>query len=213
MKTGKWLAIIIVPAIIGVCVFSAIGTGTVYSAQIDPETKNSILNATVQIYMFSLIRNDGAANAGDARLTLGEAQQNLDARHGYYMGHGVGTLIATDQGTLIVTHDHWGDVLEIADLVEFRDAKGRTLQTTTGLEFRMSILYRDLGTMIIIAPAGVNLVPAQLGDSQQVTLNSQALITRKNPDGSGSLEVIAAEIKSIEIFQGQQAWRLDTLNG
>jgi hypothetical protein len=213
MKTGKWLAIIVVPAIIGVCVFSAFGTGRAYSAQIVPEAKNAILNATVQIYMFSLIRNDGSSNTGDARLTLGEAQQGLDAKHGYYMGHGVGTLVATDQGTLIVTHDHWGEVLEIADLVEVRDAKGCTLQTTTGLEFRMSILYRDMGTMVLIAPAGVNLVPARLGDSSLVSLHTKALITRQNPDGSGSLEVIAAEIKSTENFKGQEAWRLDTLDG
>jgi hypothetical protein len=163
--------------------------------------------------MFSLMRDGALANAGDARLTLGEAQQHIDGEVSYYMGHGLGTLVATDQGVLIVTHDHWGDVLEIADVVEFRDASGRPLQTITGLEFRMSVLYRDSGTMVIVAPAGINLAPAKLGDSRQVPLERKVLITRQNPDGSGGVQVIEAEVKSAEIFEGRNAWMLDTLNG
>ncbi|MBN1147776.1 MAG: hypothetical protein JXA78_11015 [Anaerolineales bacterium] len=187
MKTGKGLIIVIITLVIGVCVFSAVGAMAGYSPEVDLGTQKNILDATVQIYMFSLMRDGALANASDARLTLGEAQQHIAGDVSYCMGHGLGTLVMTDQGALIVTHDHWGEVLESADVVEFRDASGRPLQTITGIEFRMSVLYRDAGTMVLVAPAGVNLVPANLGDSRQAPLEGVVLITRQNPDGSGSV--------------------------
>ena len=213
MKTGKWLMFMLIPLVLGVN-FSPLLRGMAgYSPEIDPETEKSILNATVQIYKYSLMRNGALANAGDTRFTLGEAQQYIEDGRGYYMVHGLGTVVVTGDGALVVTHDHWGEEFESADVVEFRDASGRILQTITGLEFKMSILYHDSGTLVLVAPAGINLTPANLGDSHQVPLEEIVLITRQKPDDKRIIEVIEAKVKSPKFLEGREAWVLDTLNG
>jgi hypothetical protein len=213
MKAGRWFVIVLIPLMFGVLILSTVGAAAGYVSEVDFGLERNILNASVQIYMYSLIDQDAQAQNDNQRLTIGEAQQRIAGQQSYCLAHGLGTLVLTGQGLLIVTHDHWADVLESADLVQFRDADGKILQTVTGLEFRLSILYRDTGTLVLIAPAGVHRSPASLGESDQVPLDGKVLIVRQNPDGSGRLQVIETEVKSSETFKGLSAWMLDTLNG
>src|SRR5512147_1483255 len=49
---------------------------------------------------------------------------------------GLGSLVWDGEETLLVTHNHWGDVLKEKALVAFYDTDGRLIKTISGLEFK-----------------------------------------------------------------------------
>ena len=172
-------------------------------------TGAAILGTTVQIRIYALIDDP----ADGSRLTLGEAQKLIEQNKGHYTACGQGTLAAASDGLRIITHDHWGDILQGADLVQFLDAWNRPLQTITGMEFVQSILYRDQGTLVLAAPAGINLIPATLGNSHQVLVGETMWVTRQKANGQPGLEVVQAVVESVQTFKGQPAWKLNLGGG
>jgi hypothetical protein len=68
------------------------------------------------------------------------------------VGYGLGTLVRSQGKILILTHNHWGPVLDDLSLIEFRDARGNLLIRTMGREINNLIRYQDEGTLVLAAP-------------------------------------------------------------
>ena len=174
------------------------------------DARAGILRATVQIHVYRF--SDDAADHLD--LTAGEAQELIEQNAIHSIARGQGTLVTTPNGLRIITHDYWGemvergDMLQDADLVQFLDAWNQPLQTISGLEFTQSILYRDQGTLVLAAPAGIDLTPANLGESRQVLPGEFVWVTHQKANGEVGLEVVQAVVESAETLMGLPAWKL-----
>jgi hypothetical protein len=213
-KQSRVLWIIIIQVIIVACIgiypnIKAVGWQSQEGNSLDEER---IMNATVQIYIISLTDEIAEAGLPYTNLSVTQVREYLSQGWGYDMGRGLGTLIHTQGGDLIVTHDHWGDILRVSDLIELRDAQNNLLLELTNLEFRKLLRFEDAGTMALDAPPSLGLAPVSLGDSRKVTPGQVVLLTRRQPGDTGEVEVIQAAIKGEEQYEARPAWKLETLN-
>jgi len=81
----------------------------------------------------------------DEYRTIARAEGNVEA-------DGLGTLVATGQETLLVTHDHWSRFDEALGTVTFRAADGTWLAEMALRDFQQHLRYRNGGTMVLTAP-------------------------------------------------------------
>jgi hypothetical protein len=110
---------------------------------------------------------------------------------------GLGTVAANPGGVVVITHDHWGDLLDTAMVARFSDAHGRPLVELTGREFRRAILYRDGGTLMLRAPAGLATEVAAFGDGEPVGPGVTVQILHRRAGRDHAIEVVDAVVESI----------------
>jgi hypothetical protein len=67
-------------------------------------------------------------------------------------GKGLGSLVQDGEKTLLVTHNHWGEILQERADVKFYDAHGQLVKTMSGSEFISLMCYLDGGTLILSSP-------------------------------------------------------------
>lgn len=120
--------------------------------KIDELTVRDILDATIQINMYVLTSRE---NLSQDPPNIEEARAHLDQGRGHYRVEGLGTLIDLQRQTMILTHDHWGELLHSADLIEIRDADGNPIRSMSSQEFHGLVVFADRGTMILKAPKGL----------------------------------------------------------
>jgi len=152
----------------------------------------AILASTLQIAMYEYAQEPGGPEPGS---------------------RGLGTLVAHDGETLIVTHDHWAHLTPTLHEVEIRNAAGHQLLTLDAAAFHALIAYRDGGTMVLRAPAGLDgLVAAGLG--APAVKGDAIWFARRDPaSGRKTVEVIAAAVTAVEHGGGPASMRLRNLDG
>jgi len=178
--------------------------------QVSPQAQAKVLSSTLQITIYSLVQPE---NAPHGLQPGAQVKERIVQGQGYTIGRGLGTVIEASGERLILTHDHWKQLISSADLVEFSDAAGMLLAAISGSQFRRLLRYQDPGTAILTAPAGVNLPPAMLEDCAQVTSGDQVLLARRNPERIEQVQVIAARLSGTRELQGENAWTLETIDG
>jgi hypothetical protein len=89
---------------------------------------------------------------------------------GISLAYGIGTLVEYQGETFLVTHNHWGDMLQDQNLIELRDGDNRMIKPIYASEFKSLVVYRDAGTLVLRAPAGLAgvLTPASLDNGPQL---------------------------------------------
>ncbi len=70
------------------------------------------------------------------------------------IGLGMGSIIRLNNEILLVTHNHWGELLQDVSLVEFRNADNQIILPILGYEFKSWIVYQDAGTLALRTPTG-----------------------------------------------------------
>jgi hypothetical protein len=163
---------------------------------IDPRER-AILSATVQIVLIA--QPDSTLHAAAER--------------------GLGTLAINPGGALLITHDHWGELLDTAPMVQVRDTGDALLLQLSGLEFRNAILYRDGGTMVLRAPA--SLLPsdqltaraASLGDGKEVQPGDTVHLVHQLAGREHQIGVMDAVIDSVSGKDQRPVYTLRSLDG
>lgn len=152
----------------------------------------AILASTLQLAMYAYAQEPGGPEPGS---------------------RGLGTLVADDGETVIVTHDHWAHLTSNLHEVEIRDAAGRLLLTLDAAAFHALIAYRDGGTMVLRTPAGLEgLVPAGLGAPADE--GDAVWFARRDPaSGRRAVEVVAAAVTAVEQGARPASMRLRNLDG
>ncbi len=170
----------------------ALAAGTeVQVAEIEVSVARDILDVTVSIQM--LARNP----SNPSRLL---------------MARGMGTLVSHAGRNLMITHDHWGEMLEWATMVRFLDAGNGLLLELGGEAFRSLIHHRDGGTTVLAVPGGLipdelsarseqthtTVTTAELGDGRKVGPGDQVLVTYHDPQHENQVAILAATVESVE---------------
>jgi hypothetical protein len=123
---------------------------------------------------------------------------------------GLGSLVRDGEETLLVTHNHWGDVLKENAIVAFFDIEGRLIKTISGLEFKSLVLCQDAGTLILRSPIhGKGLLPTVLkDDSLKVQVGDVVLVSQRQGPERKIVTLVEAEIDSIRFYEGLPVFRL-----
>ena len=134
------------------------------------------------------------------------------------IGSGLGTLIQSNGETLIVTHNHWGAVLQDTSLIEFRDAHNHLLVRTMGIEFNQLVRYQDQGTLILAAPAALlEQIPASAPldtvPADQLPNGAIVQIAYRQPGQRETVTLQEAVIEQKCMCSGIPGLRLRSLDG
>ena len=143
------------------------------AAQLSAQQEADVLASTLQIAMFEHAEGSGDTERGS---------------------RGLGTLVADGGKRLIITHDHWMHLTPNLHEVEFRDASGRLLLTFQAQAFRALLVYRDGGTLVLRAPAGLQDVPAAPLGGPAGEGDTVWFARRAAPSGGTTVEVVAATV-------------------
>ena len=132
MKVKVILSIITI--MVGATVFGFFQAYQAHAEQdLDRSDQAEILDATLQIEITVPV------DASGKRLLKAE---------------GLGSLVWDGKQALLVTHNHWGEVLQEKSQVVLYDAQGRMVKTMSGSEFISLMLYLDAGSLILRSPLG-----------------------------------------------------------
>jgi len=196
----KWSAVVLV-GFLTVQVFAPLlGTKSQPVTPIDPMVEEYILRTTVQIRLFAPLPatqpDCGQAGCGDPC---------------YVMAQGFGTMVLWEGATVIVTHNHWGDMLKDAQYVHILDAYGNLLLKLWMNEFASLIRYSDPGTLVLDAPAGLSLASADLGIDQSVAAGDIVTVVRQDPADSDRVDLLQARVLSFKQYHGLPVFKLAIL--
>jgi hypothetical protein len=136
------------------------------------------------------------------------------------IGHALGSLIQVDDEVMVVTHNHWGPLLNEEAIIELRSEDRRLLATETGKQLIESLHFQDEGTLIYPAPEAVydNMLIATRGlPSQRATKRlapgTRVEIVQFRERDNGSIVV-----REMEVMEGKETvqppiYRLRSLDG
>jgi len=135
---------------------------------------------------------------------------------GTFLKYGMGTLVKTEGGVWLVTHNHFSEALEDLTIVELRDADGRMVKPMMGNEFKSLIMYQDPGTLVLRAPEILmdNLTPASLGEVSQVKAGEAVQVAYREGekrDRAGILEAVIEEVTTNN--NGVPVYKIHNPNG
>jgi hypothetical protein len=175
-----------------------------------------ILDASVQISISILLK------------PAGESQTNSKTRGNKIIANGIGSLILDHGKTLLVTHNHWGEALQDASLVELRDAENGLLLRMFGFEFKERAVFQDAGTMILEAPqeliashpaavgvtgSGNLRVPGKAGNAERVKVGEIVQVTFRRGASRQRVGILNAEVVAHDLFKGLAILQLRSLDG
>jgi hypothetical protein len=145
-----------------------------------------------------------------------EISISIDAKgSGTVKGKGLASLVWDGERTLLVTHNHWGEILQERADVKFYDARGQLVKTMSGSEFISLMCYLDGGTLILSSPAEWigEAQPVVENDPLQVKAGDFVMVAQH--DGSKQMEVtlVKAQVEAVTTYRGVPVYKLKDLEG
>lgn len=164
--------------------------------------------ATVQILLFS----DGGQVAP---VNVAGAGGPVPVR-AFHADGGLGTVITAGDNTLILTHNHWGN-LDSAVRAQVRTAAGDLVTEVDGGIFRSWIRYQDAGTLLLSVPASLvaesSLQVAPWDDPAVVAPGDTVLAAQQDPEDPGRVAFLQLQVVAMEAEGGLGAFTLRTTDG
>ena len=167
----------------------------------DPAIAAQILNSTVQISMYAPLPNEP--------LDGGQAD---GAHKSYVMANGFGSMVLWKGEAVIVTHNHWGEMLQDAEYVKIHDAYGNFLLKLERDEFTSLIRYSDPGTLVLDVPDGLTATSAELGEDLNMVRDDIVTLVRQRPDDPGQVEVLQGRVLRMKNYKGLAVIKLAILD-
>lgn len=132
------------------------------------------------------------------------------------LGHGIGTLIEHKGEHYLVTHNHWGNILD-EDLatVELRDAQNKLIKPMFASAFKELIVHQDPGTLVLQAiPELVErLKPAQIETSPTLKEGTVVQVAYRQLPNRVSLTVLDAKVVRTSTFEGEAIYEIRSTDG
>jgi hypothetical protein len=129
--------------------------------------------------------------------------------------YGMGTLVQHQGEILLVTHNHYGDLLQDMNILELRDAQNRLIRRIYGYEFKSLIIYQDAGTLVLRAPDGLTdaLTPGDLDNTPELKPGDMVQVAHRAGPDRDQVEVIDSVVNEISVYEAAPAYLLRSLNG
>lgn len=139
--------------------------------------------------------------------------ENIE-QSGVTLAYDLGTVVQYQDESYLVTHNHWGDMLQDTNIIEIRDAQYKMLRPMYASEFKSLIVYQDAGTMVLHLPDGLpdTLTPGNL-DTSPLKPGDTVQVAHWSYPNRDCLEVSEAVVKEINTFKGEPVYTLRSLDG
>lgn len=126
---------------------------------------------------------------------------------------GIGSMFHYAGETLILTHNHWTKITDFAKVV-IRSAQNVLLLEISGREFFTSVYYRDQGSIIIKAPAGLSLQSnADVASLPDLQVKDELVLVHQSKLEPGKLDVMLVQIQTPISDQGVSTYKINVQNG
>ena len=134
---------------------------------------------------------------------------------GVFLGLGIGSLIQINGEILLVTHNHWGEMLQDLTIVEFRNADNQMIKPIFGKDFKKLILRQDAGTLILRPPQELidQLVPVSMDAIPQIAAGETVDVVYREKPTREKAAIHPAVVEEIITYKGLPAYRLRSLDG
>ena len=130
---------------------------------------------------------------------------------------GLGSLVRNGSETLLITHNHWGEVLTDTTVITFYDVDHQVLKIMLGKEFKNLVVFRDEGTLVLEAPEellGLDLSSdPRIGASEKVKSGTIVQVVYHQTGNRSEIGLLKAEVEAIGEYQGLPVYILRSLNG
>jgi len=137
------------------------------------------------------------------------------AQQKYALVQGLGTLVQYQGTPYLVTHNHWGDVLQDLTSVELRDAENKLVKVIFGKEFKRLIYYQDAGTLVLYLPEGwpVGIALASLATGSHLKVGDIVQVAyRENPERK-KVTILEAVVQNVSQYEGLSIYEIHSLYG
>ena len=120
---------------------------------------------------------------------------------GVSLGYEMATLVEYQGAIYLVTHNHYGEMLQDMNIVQLRDAENRKIRSIYGSEFKSLIVYQDPGTLVLRAPDGLTdvLTPVSIDYQPQLQPGEIVQVAYRGGAKRDHVEVLDAVIEEITI--------------
>jgi len=125
------------------------------------------------------------------------------------------TLVQSKGEVYLVTHNHWGDVLQDLTTVEFRTADNKLILPIFGKEFKRLTVYQDTGTLVLHLPEGwpVEIKPANLGLGLRLKVGDTVLVAYREKPNRTTAALLEASVQAVSEFEELPIYELRTRDG
>jgi hypothetical protein len=134
---------------------------------------------------------------------------------GVSLGYDMGTLVQHQGETYLVTHNHYGDMLQDMNVVQFRDAENHKIRSMYGSVFKSLIVYQDPGTLVLRAPDGLTdtLTPVSVDHQPQLQPGDIVQVTYRGGPERDKVEILDAVIEKVTVSGVTPVYRLRSVDG
>ena len=134
---------------------------------------------------------------------------------GVSVGYDMATLVEYEGETYLVTHNHYGEMLQDMNIVQFRDANNHRIQSMYASEFKSRIVYRDPGTLVLRAPEGLTdtLTPVRVDQQPQLQPGDIVQVAYRGGPEREEVEILDAVIETVTVLGETPVYRLRCLDG
>ncbi len=159
---------------------------------IDPAIASHILNSTVQIRLYTPIEEAGIS----------------DGQAIYVMSQGLGSLVEWQGTSVIVSHNHWGEMMNGAEYAQILDANGNLVCKLGLEELKNLILYSDPGTLVLAATAGLSATSTISDQSESMAVDDVVTLVHQDPENPDRLDLLQARVVNLKDYKGQPVYKL-----
>ena len=134
---------------------------------------------------------------------------------GVTLGYDMGTLVQHQGETYLVTHNHYGDMLQDMNIIQLRDADNYKIQSIYASAFKNLIVYQDPGTLVLRAPDGLTevLTPVNVDHQPQLQPGDIVQVAYRGGARREEVEILDAVIETITVLGETPVYRLRCLDG
>ncbi|HEU0297277.1 MAG TPA: hypothetical protein VFR47_31335 [Anaerolineales bacterium] len=129
---------------------------------------------------------------------------------GVTRGFDMATLVQHQGEIYLVTHNHYGDMLQDMNIVQLRDAENHKIRSMYGSEFKSLIVCQDPGTLVLRAPAGLPeaLTPVNVDHQPQLQPGNIVQVAYRGGAKREQVEIVDAVIEDITVSGVTPVYRL-----
>ena len=125
---------------------------------------------------------------------------------------GLGTLVASEAETFIITHNHW-PAIGRSDRVQFLNAGGELLLDLSEKAFKALIIYEDPSSLVLRSPLPKDLQAARLGRASALTTKDILKIASLKGDSGGTVQLLTGRLTEITRHKDAPVFQLRLLDG
>jgi hypothetical protein len=131
------------------------------------------------------------------------------------VGYSIGTVVKYREEIYLVTHNHYDDLLDDMNIVEFRDNKNHKIKQIYAFDLKKWIVYQDPGTLVLRAPDFLadTLNPVKLEPQPQWEPGDTVQVAHRGGPNRDKVEILEAVIEEISTYKSTPVYRFRSLDG